>query len=344
DLINRVRDTDLTAYDHQDLPFQRLVEHLQPTRSLGRHPLFQIALSRADRTPTTTPLPGVECTPEPTRLAIAKFDLDVTVADEPVDGDLDITIAYATDLFGQQTVELIGQRLAAILRQVARQPATPISRLDILTAAERQQLLADAASTASTGEACSVVEAFDAQADRTPEHVAVTDGTTVLTYADLRQRAERLACTLRAAGVVAETPVPMLMQRSVDFVVGILAVLKTGGAYLPIHTAYPLSRMRTVAADTDSPVLLVDEAFRDHELVAQERAAGRTVTTCEPDPSVEVTGLPPVLPEQLCYVMYTSGSTGEPKGIQITHQGVVDLVRDPSWAMHTNDRTLFHSP
>ncbi|MEU4568030.1 amino acid adenylation domain-containing protein, partial [Micromonospora sp. NPDC023956] len=340
-LLHRVRDTDLTAYDHQDLPFQHLVTHLQPPRSLGRHPLFQIALSRADRTPSATPLPGLGCTPEPTRLAIAKFDLEFTIMDEPVDGDLDIAIGYARDLFVQETVERVGQRLVAILRQVARQPATPISRLDILVEEERARR-PQVATPATVG--CSVVEAFEAQVVRRPEAVAVTDGSTVLTYAELRQRAERLARTLRAAGVTTETPVPMLMQRSVDLVVAILAVLKAGGAYLPVHTAYPLARMRAVVAASGSPVLLVDDAFRAHDLVADQVAAGRRVLGCEADPVVQDVPLPVVRPQQLCYVMYTSGSTGEPKGIQITHQGVVDLVRDPSWALHDQDRTLLHSP
>ncbi|MFI6824196.1 amino acid adenylation domain-containing protein, partial [Micromonospora sp. NPDC050187] len=336
-LLHRVRDTDLTAYDHQDLPFERLVTHLQPARSLGRHPLFQIALSRADRTPSATPLPGLDCTPEPTRLAIAKFDLEFTVMDEPVDGDLDIAIGYARDLFVQETVELLGQRLDAILRQVARQPATPISRLDVLVEGERAR---QAQASTPAVLACSVVEAFDAQALHTPDAVAVTDGSTVLTYAELRERAERLARTLRAAGVADETPVPMLMQRSVDLVVALLAVLKAGGAYLPIHTAYPLARMRAVAAASGCPVMLVDDAFRAHDLVADQVAAGRRVLGCDADPVVDDGPLPTVHPQQLCYVMYTSGSTGEPKGIQITHQGVVDLVRDPSWAMHDQDRTL----
>ncbi|WP_285791586.1 non-ribosomal peptide synthetase, partial [Micromonospora sp. NBRC 101691] len=340
-LLHRVRDTDLTAYDHQDLPFERLVTHLQPARSLGRHPLFQVALSRADRAPSATPLPGLDCTPEPTRLAIAKFDLEFTVMDEPVDGDLDIAIGYARDLFVQETVELLGQRLDAILRQVARQPATPISRLDVLVDGERAR---QAQTSTPAAVACSVVGAFDDQASRSPDAFAVTDGSTVLTYADLRERAERLARTLRAAGVVVETPVPMLMQRSVDLVVAILAVLKAGGAYLPIHTAYPLARMRTVVAASGSPVILVDDAFRDHELVADQVSAGRRVLGCDADPVADDGPLPRVHPQQLCYVMYTSGSTGEPKGIQITHQGVVDLVRDPSWTMHTDDRTLFHSP
>ncbi|WFE98047.1 non-ribosomal peptide synthetase [Micromonospora sp. WMMD987] len=342
DLLHRVRDTTLTALDHQDLPFDRLVAHLQPTRTLARHPLFQVALSRADRTPTSTPLPGLETAPEPTRLAVAKFDLDFTVADEPVDADLQITLTFATDLFTTATAAALGERLVAILQQVALRPAIPVGSLDVLTTRERRQLHAEADDPPVVP--CSVVAAFDEQAARTPDAPALTEGGVTLSYAELRDRAERLARTLRANGVGDETPVPVLMQRSVDLVVAFLAVLKAGGAYLPIHTAYPVQRMRAVAADTASPVLLVDDSFQAHELANDERAAGRVVLTGTPRDADAAVPLPPVHPQQLCYVMYTSGSTGEPKGIQITHQGVVDLVRDPSWALHAGDRILLHSP
>jgi pristinamycin I synthase-3/4 len=343
ELLGRVRDTDLAALDHQDLPFERLVEHLQPARSMSKHPLFQIALSRSDRTPSSTALADLRTASVPTPLHIAKFDLDVVVSDEPVDADLAISIGYATDLFTHETVALLGSRLVRVLELVARDPATTLSGLDVMTGEERRWL-AGFNDTGAAAPPCTVVTAFDEQADRTPQLVAVTDGITELTYAQLRDRAERLAAVLCAAGVRAETAVPILMDRSVEFVVAVLATLKAGGAYLPIHTAYPLARMRAVASDSTSPVLLVDKAFREHALAVELAAAGRRVLSCDESPPDGVAALPAVHPAQLCYVMYTSGSTGEPKGIEITHQGVVDLARDPSWAMREDDRVLMHSP
>ncbi|MBB4906252.1 non-ribosomal peptide synthetase [Actinophytocola algeriensis] len=342
ELLCRVRDADLTALDHQDLPFERLVEHLRPARSLARHPLFQVALSRADRAPSSFPLAGLDAEAEPTRLNIVKFDLDITVSDEPVDADLAISIGYATDLFTHETAELLGTRLARILALAAADPATRLGRFDILTDAERR-LLTEADDTPAT-EPGTVVAAFDAAVARSPHAVAVTDGTTELSYVELQERAERLARVLRAAGVGAETTVPVLMERSSDLIVAFLATLKAGGAYLPISAAYPLARMRSVDADSGSPVLFVDKAFADHELAVAAARAGRHVLTCDHVIDDEPGPLPVVRPGQLCYVMYTSGSTGEPKGIQITHQGVVDLILDPAWAMGPGDRVLLHSP
>ena len=343
ELLCRVRDTDLTALDHQDLPFERLVEHLRPTRSLARHPLFQIALSRADRAPSSFPLAGLDAEAEPTRLRIVKFDLDITVSDEPVDADLAISIGYATDLFTHETAELLGTRLAKVLHLAAADPATRLGEFDILTDAERRLLTEP--DDLSTSEPETVVAAFDAAVARSPHAVAVTDGTTRLSYGELQERAERLARVLRAAGVGTETTVPVLMERSPELVVAFLAILKAGGAYLPISAAYPLARMRSVDADSGSPVLVVDKAFADHELAVAAVEAGRHVLTCDHLLDDEPPGpLPVVRPAQLCYVMYTSGSTGEPKGIQITHQGVVDLIRDPSWTMGPGDRVLLHSP
>jgi nonribosomal peptide synthetase DhbF len=179
-----------------------------------------------------------------------------------------------------------------------------------------------------------VVAVFDRQAARTPAATAVVARDATLTYAGLRDRAEQLARVLRARGAGPETVVPVLMHRSADLVVAFLAVLKAGCAYQPLHTDLPPARLRAALSATRSPVVLVDA---EHQVLAP---SGLLVTGHEP-----VAGeLPPVFADQLAYVMSTSGSTGEPKDIAITHRGVVDLATDPSWDMRPHDRVLFHSP
>jgi pristinamycin I synthase-3/4 len=183
-----------------------------------------------------------------------------------------------------------------------------------------------------------LVEAFDRQADRSPESVAVVAAEVTMTYGELRRRAEHLARVLRGRGVESETVVPLLMDRSADLVVAILAVLKAGGAYLPVHPDGPAARLRSVVAATDSPVVLADDRHARHDTGRQ------VVSVADAGGAAPGVALPPVFPDQVAYVMFTSGSTGEPKGIAITHRAVVELATDPCWDMRADDRVLLHSP
>jgi pristinamycin I synthase-3/4 len=348
-MLESTRDVHGAAGDRRDLLFERLVDAGRGGSSLVGHPLSQVTLEWADRSSFHLELPGVRTEPWPVPRRLSVSDLDIGFRDVPAGRFAMLHIDYAADRFSYEAVDQLGRRLIALLDQAVEAPSRRLSRIDVLTGEERRRLLAEVNDTGGPQPPWTVTAAFDWQVARTPDATAVTDGRRTLTYRELSERAGRLAAVLCDAGVTCETAVPMLMERSVDLVVALLAVLKSGGAYVPVHTAYPLSRMRAVAADTGSSVFLVDEEYRDHELVAELTAAGRhvLVVSADPlhgDPPVEDTGTPPVQPDNLAYVMYTSGSSGEPKGIQITHQGVLDLATDPCWELAPHDRVLLHSP
>ncbi|WP_371495124.1 amino acid adenylation domain-containing protein [Kitasatospora sp. NBC_00374] len=350
DLLARVRDADLAAYEHQDLPFDRLVEDLQPTRSLGRHPLFQVMISWAGATDGLLGLPGLHCTPAPAESEVSRFDLGLRIDEQPVgsggESELALLLRYSVDLFDRGTAQEVGDRFVRLLRAAALAPETRIGAYDLLSADEARAL-AEFDATGPAQAPCTLLEAFDRQVAATPEAVAVDDGGRELTYRQLSSSADRLAAELIAAGVAPQTAVPILMERSAEILVAFLAVLRAGGSYLPLHTAHPSARLRRTLAAETSPVLLVSEALREHELVREQAGSGRSVLVAEA--AVVTTGgeppaWPRVRPEDLAYVMYTSGSTGEPKGIEITHQGVVDLALDPSWEVTAADRVLFQAP
>ncbi|WP_261720613.1 non-ribosomal peptide synthetase [Streptomyces sp. FZ201] len=349
ELLDRTRAVSLAAYDHQDLPFERLVEELSPARSLAHHPLFQVAVSVKDVRVEPPRLGGAVCTDDGYMLDIAKFDLEFTFEEHhrPDGGcaGLGLAVGYARDLFDPESARLIGERLVRILEQAAARPETALGSLVLTTPRERAELLALGRGPDLPRTHASLVEAFTAQATRTPHEVAVEANGARLTYRDLDSESGALAAELAEAGVGPETVVPVLMERSAELVVSLLAVLKAGGAYMPVHTAYPLARMREVVARATGPVLLVDAAHRTHTLVTDRDPDG-------PVPVEVVLGTRdpggwrpvPTAPEAAAYVMFTSGSTGEPKGITVTHQGVVDLALDPSWQVGPRDRVLFHSP
>ncbi|MFF9351038.1 amino acid adenylation domain-containing protein, partial [Streptomyces sp. NPDC014734] len=349
ELVDRTRTTDLAAYDHQDLPFERLVEELSPTRSLAHHPLFQVAVSVKDVRVEPPRLGGLDGVDDGYLLDIAKFDLEFTFEERHAPGGgcagIGLAVGYASDLFDPETARLIGERLVRVLEQVADDPETPLRSLVLTTSRERDTLLALGSGPVPPRTRASLVDTFAAQAARTPDEVAIEAGGTHLTYGGLDAESDALAARLVEAGVGPETVVPLLMERSAELVVAVLAVLKAGGAYMPVHTAYPLARMRRVVASGTGPVLLVDAAHRTHALVTGLDADG-------PEPLEVALGTrdargwrpAPTAPGAAAYVMFTSGSTGEPKGITITHQGVVDLALDPSWKVGPGDRVLFHAP
>ncbi|MEU0229183.1 amino acid adenylation domain-containing protein [Streptomyces sp. NPDC006284] len=349
DLLDRVRRTDLEAFAHQDVPFERLVEVLNPERALARHPLFQTALSW-NTTAVALDLPGLAADGQPVDAGTAKFDLNFGLAElsSPDGGPAGISgrIEYSLDLFDRETVTGLADKLVRLLAAAVAAPDRRVGEFEILSAAERQRVVEDWNATATAVPALSLPELFAAQAARTPDAPAVECGEVRWTYAELDARADRLARRLVDLGVQAETPVALLLERSADLVAVLLAVVRAGGTYVPLHTGYPTARMRTVLAEAGAPVLVTDRALAGHELVAEQRAAGTALLVCDDRPGADPVAVLPrtVEPDRLAYVMYTSGSTGTPKGVAVTHRDVADLALDRGWDVGEGDRVLMHAP
>ncbi|WP_326842059.1 amino acid adenylation domain-containing protein [Streptomyces sp. NBC_01558] len=345
ELLEQVRETDLAAYSHQDVPFERLVEAVNPQRSLARHPLFQVLLNLQSGDGHALDLPGLSVQEIVKEQQTAKFDLSLNFlmkyTDQGLPGPVRAYVTYATELFDRETVERLFTRLVRVLESVVADPARPLSRIDVIEAQERVRLMelsAGAEAREGLG-AASVPAAFTAQALRSPDAVAVRCAGRELSYRELDERANQLAHRLAGLGVGPEAPVAVLMERSVDLVVALLAVLKAGAFYLPLHSGYPPERMQWIVDETSAPVLLTDQAMRDRGLPV----APVTVTV---DDGAELAGLPvsdPGIesrPEQLAYVMYTSGSTGRPKGVAVTHRDILDLTVDGMFGAGAHERVL----
>jgi amino acid adenylation domain-containing protein len=346
-LLARVRETALAAYAHQDVPFEYLVEVLNPTRSLARHPLFQIMLALQNAPDTDFALPGLDTSFVPAPTGTARMDLSISLAERRgSDGSpegIHGVVEYASDLFDPTTIETLLSRWTRLLEAAVANPNRPISRIEILFAEERQRVLVDYNDTAAPIPTAGLPVLFEAQARATPEAVAVVCGDTALTYAQLNARANRLAGELIARGVSRESAVAVLLERSVNLVVTILAVVKAGGVYVPLDTRYPLARMNLIIKQTDALVLVTDQAMRTRQL---PDCAQVIVVDADAGLAARDSGDPGIIcdPRQLAYVMYTSGSTGAPKGIAVTHRDVVELAADPCWHSGDHQRVLLHSP
>lgn len=339
ELLSRVREVALGAYAHQSLPFEQLVGELQPTRTLSHAPLFQVMLA-FDNTPTV-PLafPGLVARASELDTGTAKCDLILSLQETP-DG-LTGSMEYSTDLFDAATIRLMLGHWETLLAGIVVDPGQTLSALPLLTEPERRQILVEWNATGRDYPAGRCIhELFEAQAVETPSGVALTFEDESLSYDKLDRRANQLAHHLRALGIGPETPVGICVERSLEMIVGLLGILKAGGVYVPLDPAYPRQRLQFMLEDAGANVLLTQERL----LASLPERCASVVRLDADGPAIsresDTRPANRTTPENLAYVMYTSGSTGQPKGVMVPHRAVVRLVKNTNY-VHLSANEVF---
>ncbi|NKY51795.1 amino acid adenylation domain-containing protein [Nocardia vermiculata] len=317
ELLDQVRTTDLAAFAHADVPFERLVGELNPTRSRSHHPLFQVMLAFQNLTATEFDLPDLTLSAMEADIGTSLFDLQITVSDNYDDTGAPTgitgTLTYARDLFDPDTATGIVERLHRLLHAMTDDPTRPVHDADLLDPTERDNVLVHWNATEHPVPADTVPTAFTRTAHRYPDRIAVTDGETTLTYAQFAARVNRLARWLIARGVGPDTLVTVRMPRGIDQLTAMYAVHAAGGGYVPIDPDLPTDRidyMRSVAA----PVVVLSTL------------AGIDYTAFDDTPITDTDRIAPLHPDNLAYVLFTSGSTGRPKGVAVTHAAVLNQL------------------
>ncbi|MFD2172186.1 amino acid adenylation domain-containing protein [Tumebacillus lipolyticus] len=358
ELIDRVRLVNLEAYEHQDVPFERLVEVLNPVRSRSRHPLFQLMFVFQNTPDPTLDLPGLQTSLQLHPVGASKFDLTVELrerraADGSPDG-IDGLLEFSTDLFKRETAEAISTRLLRLLEAAATDPDQPIGRLPILAPDERQMILEQWNGAPQEVLPATLPQLFEAQVARSPEAVAVTCEGEALSYAELNERANRLAHLLIEYGVGPERIVALALPRAVEMIVGLLAVLKAGGTYLPLDPEYPAERISFMLSDTQPVCLITNSTVHADlpEMGDMSKIVLDDLATVERLQKKATTNLgdldrkSSLSPFHPAYIIYTSGSTGRPKGVVIPHQNVVRLFASTEHWFRFDSAdvwTMFHS-
>ncbi|MFJ8231219.1 amino acid adenylation domain-containing protein, partial [Streptomyces sp. NPDC094448] len=317
-LLTRTRETNLAAYTHQDIPFERLVEALNPERSPSRHPLFQTMLNPNVLTSTVTSdmeFGDLKAAHHPTTTGTSRFDLSLSYAELGDKEGIKAALEFSADLFDQESAELLSRRFVRVLEALVTAPDTHIGHIDVLDHEERRAVLDHWATGPLThlSTATDPVSLFREQVARVPEAVAVVFGGISVSYRELDARSERLARLLLEAGLGQETYAAVMLPRSADLVVALLAVLKAGGGYLPLDGDFPAERLAFMQEET-RPVVVVDEEW-------MAAAADR-----EPGAGVMLPGCADA--RQAAYVLYTSGSTGRPKGVVVSRGALANLLVD----------------
>ena len=340
ELLARVRRTALNAYDNQDLPFEKLVQEINPDRSLGSTPLFQTMFSLQTASESWQ-LPGIDVGPLPAFSNLAKFDFSASISQN--ENSLRVTFSYKADLFDDATIERWLGHFQSLLEAIVDEPDRKLNELSLLNERERKQLLVDWNRTATNypSERC-VHELFEAQVERTPDKTALVFQDREVSYAELNRRANQLAHHLKNAGFRCGDLAGVCLGRGFELIVALLGILKAGGAYVPLDPGYPKERLAFMLQDTAASLVLTDE----DAVGSLPAMSGRAI--CLDRDWKDIAQQPSFSPSSqstahdLAYVIYTSGSTGVPKGVEVPHRGIGRLLFGVDYAQLDSAQTLLH--
>ncbi|MES2316846.1 MAG: amino acid adenylation domain-containing protein [Pseudomonadota bacterium] len=329
-LLEQARSDLLDAYAHQDLPFEQLVDAVNPERSLAHAPLFQVLFVLHNTAPAVPALAGLDVSMAAPARILSKFDLELSARE--ADGAMVLEWTSARSLFDAATIERLSASFALLLDAVARAPGAALGELALLTDADNASLAAFNADRGVPVPSLCVHEMFEAQAAATPDAIAIESGTVKLSYRALNEQANRIAHRLRAEGVGPDSFVGLCMERSADMVAGLLGILKAGGAYVPLDPTYPRERLDFMLEDAEARIVLTQSSLRatlalpaQLTLCLDERAQFSDYPATNPERGA-------LLPTHLSHLIYTSGSTGKPKGVMIEHRNTVAML---VWAGET---------
>ncbi|WP_433757320.1 amino acid adenylation domain-containing protein [Nocardia sp. CA-135398] len=347
DLLRAVRKVDVAAFGHADVPFERLVELLDPVRSAARHPLFQVMLVFQNLARTELELPGLTVAGVQHGVSLAKFDLQLEVAEKPAAQGMSATFTYATDLFDAATVQDFADRFLRVLSAVATDSDAVLGDIDLLAPGERDLVLHEWNSAGATVPDVTLLDLIQTQARRRPDAIAVRFCDTALSFGELQRRANQVARALMARGAGPEALVAVAVGRSEQLPIALLGVLTAGAGYLPIDITYPAQRLEFMLTDARPTCVLTtydllgDLPSADLPVVLLDETAGFGES-----PITDIERTSRLRPDNLAYVIYTSGSTGVPKGVGVSHRNVVELFANTQLMFEFDETdvwTLFHS-
>lgn len=345
ELLGRVSKNSLDAQNHQDLPFERLVEELKLERELNRTPLFQVMLVYQNAPMDTLDVSELNFKLADAQMDSAKFDLTLTVSRS--EKQLRCSFNYSADLFDEATIARMTSHLQRLLESIVSRPNAPVSELPLLMPDEMRQILHDwNATDVDYSKELMIHQLFEAQAEKTPDARALVFAGQILSYAELNARANRLAHFLVAQGVGPDVLVGVCVERSVEMVVGLLGVLKAGGAYLPLDPGYPQERLAFMLRDVAPPVVLTQSGltgkhgFAEAKVLCLDSEWSKLAGEIATNPGIKL------MPDNLAYCIYTSGSTGQPKGAGVPHQGILNRLQwmQEQYRLDGGDRVLQKTP